>query len=243
MVSMVVYSEDSVEIKKMKKIIGDIIPIISEAKWNLRFCTTLDAFKSCMEKNSVSDLFIFDITGPDAMDELEMLRRTHKEAFLLIIANMDISPMSYMKPSIKATSLLLRPIEDEKMNKVLKEFLIDFIEKQEEHNPEHVFQIETKGEVQYIPYDKIYYFEARKRKLYLRTLSEEYAFVNTVDNLEQMLGEQFIRCHRSFIVNSRKIVSIALADNMIKLTNELVVPLSRGYRGNIKKTIGSRKQL
>ena len=241
MISMVVYNEDSEEIKKMRKIIGDIIPIISEDKWDLRFYTTFESFACYMEKSKGIDLLVFDITGIDAVSQLERVRHQQKEAVLLIIANMTISPMAYMKPSIKATSLLLRPIEDKKMNRVLKEFLVDFVEKQEEHNPEHVFQIETRGEVQYIPYDKIYYFEARKRKLYLRTVSEEYAFINTVDNLEQMLGEQFIRCHRSFIVNSRKIVSIALADNIIKLTNELVVPLSRGYRGNIKKSIGTRK--
>ncbi len=243
MISMVVYCEEDEEIKKIKKIIGDIIPLISEEKWDLRFYTTLEAFKRCMEKRNGIDLLIFDVTRRGAIDELARIRRTEKEAFLLIIANMAISPMTYMKPSIKATSLLLRPIEENHMNRVLKEFLVDFIERQEEHSGQHIFQIETKGEVQYIPYHKIYYFEARKRKLYLRTLSEEYAFANTVDNLQQTLGEQFIRCHRSFIVNSRKIVSIALADNMIKLTNELVVPLSRGYRGGIKQAIESRKPL
>ena len=240
---MVIYSEESEEIKRMKKIIGDIIPIISEQKWDLKYCMTLELLKNYIENKGESDLLIFDITAPGAIDELEMLRKIHKEAFLLIVSNMNISPMTYMKPSIKATSLLLRPTEDQEMKEVIKEFLLDFVEKQEGENPENVFQIENKGEIQYISYDKIYYFEARKRKLYLRTLTEEYTFTNTVDNLEQMLGEQFIRCHRSFIVNARKIVSIALADNTIKLTNELVVPFSRGYRGNIKKTIEARKQL
>ena len=81
----------------------------------------------------------------------------------------------------KATSLLLRPTEDQEMKEVIKEFLLDFVEKQEGENPENVFQIENKGEIQYIAYDNIYYFEARKRKLYLRTLTEEYTFTNTVD--------------------------------------------------------------
>ena len=161
----------------------------------------------------------------------------------MLLADTSISPMSYMKPSIKATSLLLRPSSDENMQEVLKEFLIDFVEKHEGNDPEHVFKIETKREVQYIPYDKIFYFEARKRKLYVRTLSEEYPFIDTVDHLEEILGEQFIRCHRSFIVNTRKIVGISLSDQLINLTNELAVPLSRGYKSNVNKIMLSRKSL
>lgn len=241
MVSMIVYSQQSNELRKIKEIVKKLIPLISEDKWNLQIAESMENLKTCIQKLSSCDILIFDITMPNALQELEKLRRTYKEAYLMVIASSEISPMSYMKPSIKAASLLLRPVSDDKMQEVLNEFLVDYIEKKEEEDPENVFSIETKGEVQYISYSKIYYFEARKRKLYLRTLTEEYPFVDTMDHLEQVLGEQFIRCHRSFIVNSRKIVGIALSDHIIRLTDELDVPLSRGYRSNIDKIIKSRK--
>ncbi len=242
MISMVIYSEDSAESIKMKTIIQDIIPVISEQKWNIKYCETLRGIESYLIVNKEISLLIFDITAPKAITMLEELRRKYEDTFLLIIANTDISPMVYMKPNIRATSLILRPTDQIEMQEVIKAFLIDFIEKHESADKKNIFKIESKGEVKYIPYESIYYFEARKRKIYLRTLTEEYIFTSTVDSLEQMLGEHFIRSHRSFIVNSRKIVSIVLSENIIKLTNDIIVPLSRGYKASVKQTIEARKE-
>lgn len=241
MISMVIYSEDSSENIKMKNIIENIIPIISEQKWNIKYCETLRSIERYLIVNKEISLLIFDITAPSAIGMLEQIRRKYIDTYLLIIANTDISPMMYMKPSIRATSLILRPIGLIEMQEVIKAFLIDFIEKYESEDKRHIFKIESKGEVKYIPYESIYYFEARKRKMYLRTLTEEYIFTSTVDSLEQLLGGQFIRCHRSFIVNTRKIVSIVLSENIIKLTNDVIVPLSRGYKSSVKETIEARK--
>ena len=240
---MVVYSEEHQELSKIKDMVRSMIPMISEQKWNLHLSGSMASLKACMENVKNSDLLVFDITKPEALYELEQIRQVCRDTFLLIIANTDLSPMSYMKPSIKASSLLLRPIKDIDMQKVLKEFLVDFIEEKEVSDSENIFKIETKGELQYIPYHEIYYVEARKRRLYLRTLNEEYMFIDTMDRLEQVLGEQFIRCHRSFIVNARKIVGIALSEHMITLTNEVMVPFSRGYRNNMDKIIALRKNL
>ena len=241
MISMVIYSEDSADNIKIKKIVEDVIPVISEQKWDIKYYETLRRVERYLLVNKEINLLIFDITAPKAIIMLEELRRRYEDTFLLIIADTNISPMMYMKPNIRATSLILRPIEQVEMKDVIKAFLIDFIEKHESEDKEHIFKIESKGEVKYIPYESIYYFEARKRKIYLRTLTEEYIFSSTVDSLEQMLGEQFIRCHRSFIVNSRKIVSIVLSENIIKLTNDIIVPLSRGYKSSVKQTIEARK--
>ena len=242
MISMVIYSEDRLESSKMKEIIEDSIPIISEQKWNIKYCDALRNVNGYFIGNREIDLLIFDITEPAAIESLEELRKRYGEACLLIIASIDISPMLYMKPSIRATSLLLRPIDISSMKDVIKTFLIDFIEKHESQDKEHIFKIESKGEVKYIPYENIYYFEARKRKLYIRTLTEEYTFNSTLENIEQIVGDQFIRCHRSFVVNSRKIVSIVLSDNIIKLANDIIVPLSRGYKSNVRQTIEARKR-
>lgn len=234
MISMVVYSKEKKELKKIKSKLENLVPVLSDEKWHFYWLSELEEFTKQVEKLNGGDLLIVDITHPGALEALEQFRKTYTKGFLMLIASTDISPMSYMKPSIKAASLLLRPIDEENMQDVLKEFLIDFINQREAIDLSHTFKIEAKGEVHYIPYNDIYYFEARKRKLYLRTLNEEYQFLDTVDNLEKNLGEQFIRCHRSFIVNVRKIISIALVDNIITLTHDLVVPLSRGYKSNIK---------
>lgn len=240
---MMIYSEVKEELQQIKQIVANIVPLISEEKWHF-YCTgSMEKVNTYLNEKKTCDLLVYDITKPDAIYQLEQLRRAYSDAFLLIIADTNISPMKYMKPSIKAASLLLRPILQEGIESVIREFLIDYVEQKDLKELDQAFKIETKGEVQYVSYNNIYYFEARKRKLYLRTVNEEYQFMDTVDHLEQILGSQFVRCHRSFIVNVRKIVSVTLSDNVINLTNELTVPLSRGFRSNVKNIMTMRKDV
>lgn len=238
MISMVIYSEKKEELNQIKEMLSDLIPRVSGEKWQLRFLTELGETLSVLHNHKEAHLLIFDITRAGAVTKLEEIRESFKNTFLLLVADMTISPMCYMKPSINGDSLLLRPMEEEHMRAVLRDFLVAFIESKEESDPKSVFKVETRGEIQYIPYHEIYYFEARKRKLYLRTIKEEYQFSGTMEHLQEILGQQFIRCHRSFIVNAHKIVGVTLSAHTVQLVNALSVPLSRGYRENLDKIIG-----
>ena len=57
---------------------------------------------------------------------------------------------------------------------------------------------------------------------------------STQDNLSEKLPEQFVRCHRGFIVNKHKIKKVALSQNLIFLTDGYDVPLSRSYKSVVK---------
>ncbi len=61
--------------------------------------------------------------------------------------------------------------------------------------------IENKGERQIIPYTNIMYLESRSKKIYVIVGNKEYSYYDTLDNLENKLGSEFIRCHRSYIVS------------------------------------------
>ena len=44
-----------------------------------------------------------------------------------------------------------------------------------------------------------------------------------------------MRCHRSFLVNTRKIQKIRMAENCLELYSGATVPLSRTYRQKIRE--------
>ena len=81
-----------------------------------------------------------------------------------------------------------------------------------------------------IEYDAISFFEARNKKIYLNTGIKEYGFYDTMEHLEKELGDPFIRCHRSFLVNRGKIEKTVLAKNMLTLKDGYEIPVSRTYR-------------
>lgn len=57
--------------------------------------------------------------------------------------------------------------------------------------------------------------------------------------MESKLGSGFLRCHRSFLVNERKIRSVNMPDMMVTLENGDRVPMSRSGRAALKNALKS----
>ena len=101
------------------------------------------------------------------------------------------------------------------------------------------YVVETREGKTFLPIQKITYFEARQKKIYIRVGAREYDTYDTIDRLAEKLPDQFMRCHRSFIVNRKMIDYIRLSENRIFLRDGSVIPLSRSYRFAFKSLRGS----
>lgn len=234
MVSLLTYDNNSRELEILRLLSKDLAAVLSEDYWNMEQAATLDKLQAILEGNPLMDLLMYDVTAEDAIGCLLEIRKYYKETQLMIIADMTISPMKYMKPGIMASSLLLRPWTKEQAREVMKEFFQAYIEKCSQTDDKNMFVVESKEGNLHIPYEQIYFFEAREKKIFICTGKEEYGFYHTIDKLAEELPEQFIRCHRGFIVNKYKIRKVALSQNIIYLTDNFDVPLSRSYKSVLK---------
>ena len=104
-----------------------------------------------------------------------------------------------------------------------------------QESDERTFLIENREGKTYIPMSQIYYFEAREKRIYVRLKREEYTFYDTMEHLAEELPEEFIRCHRSFIVSRSRIQKVMLSKNRIILEHNMEVPLSRSYKAALKE--------
>lgn len=233
MISMLIYDRINKELQKLNEIVRSQAAHLSDEYWNILLTETAKEAVACAGEISLLDTACMDITGEGGIACAEELRRRYREMLLLIIADTSISPMSYVRPGIMASSLLLRPFDDKEADRVIKEFLEAYLERFGADSGS--FVIESREGKLYIPYDKVYYFEAREKKLYIQTDREEYGFYGTIDRLEDELPPHFMRCHRSFIVNTRKIEKVMLSQNIIYLTEGRDVPLSRSYKAAVKE--------
>lgn len=234
MVSLLLYDKDRKELEALHTLSKDLVAVLSEEYWNIGEAVTPDTLQAFFEDNPLLDMMLYDITPKAAIDSLLKIRRSYKEMQLLVIADLSTSPMEYMKPGIMASSLLLRPWTKEKAKEVLGEFFQAYIEQHSMTESKSAYVIESKEGNLHIPYEQIYFFEAREKKIYVCTGKEEYGFYATIDKLVEELPEQFIRCHRGFIINKYKIRKVALSQNMVYLADNLDVPLSRSYKSLLK---------
>lgn len=218
----------------LRSIGRDIAAAMDLPEWQTKLLLSLRAFMECLSANEEADIFCMDVTPEGAIGAAEDIRRMHEASPILILAGMDISPMLYLRPSIRASSLLLKPFTPQQAEMVLRE-LMQEIRRSGGEGETGNYVIETKQEKILIPYNDINFFEARDRKIYLCTKVRRIPFYSTLEQLGGELPEQFIRCHKGFIVNSRQIESIDFTQNTIHLRDGFQIPVSRSYKSAIRE--------
>lgn len=193
---------------------------------------TSDDVEKFLKNEQQADIICVDITVLQGIAQAEMLRAKYPKAAIILLADMSISPISYMKPTILAAGLLLKPLNQTMVQQVVKEIFQCFLQ---ENVEEEVLIVETRDEKQRIPYSQILYFEARSKKIYVCTKDYEYGFYDTMDHLEELYTEKFVRCHRSFMVNRKMVEQVKLSQNYVMLNGGIEIPLSRSYKSQMKE--------
>ena len=128
-------------------------------------------------------------------------------------------------------------METEQNKKAMLQILLSMSELTEE---EKVLCIRTRQKAQYIPYDKIYYIEARDKKLYARTEYQEIGFGGTLMQLQKQLEDSFVRCHKGYLVNKSKILAIDWANHLGQLGSEIVLPISRNCQSKLREVYDAK---
>ena len=86
-----------------------------------------------------------------------------------------------------------------------------------------------------IPYSEIIYIESLNKKIYIYSILKRISCYNSLQALETELGEMFIRCHKSYIVNKAKIKNIFFSEMIIEMTDGSRISMSRTYKSEIKR--------
>ena len=111
----------------------------------------------------------------------------------------------------------------------------------EDEDDGSVFPVKSGAETRLLRTCDIYFFEAQGRKVALRTKAQEISFYSSFEQLMSQLPEWFLRCHRGYIVNTKKMNSVNFAESSILLSDGSSVPFSRSYRDAAKAALDKLK--
>lgn len=232
------YCENKESLSLIEKGLNDAIAMKTEDNWNIVSENNLNKYVCFFESSKEAvDISCFDVTAKNAADTLQEIRKKDKEAMLVVISNDSVSPLVYMKPSIMPSSLLLEPLTPDSVLKCMGDLLNAYYSNSYDKKNDGKYCIETKDEKVYVPFNKIIYFEAREKKIFLNTKYEEIGFYSTLDAISLSLPANFVRCHRGFIVNLHYITKIVPSQNIIYCGDDLVIPLSRGCKNDVLNSL------
>ena len=204
-------------------------------------------------KNKVPSIIFLDINMP-GINGVEVASKI-KSSGSLIIFSTAYDQYALKAFEVEAFDYLLKPYDKKRFTDVLHrakstverfqqaEFSEKFVELYKEYNQyiePHLteFVVKEKGIEQIIHVDKILYVEASTIYAVLHLNHRKVLYRAALNLLEQQLPSNFIRVHRSYIINTNFIKSSKYLNNstyMITMENEDVIISSRKYKEVLSK--------
>ena len=202
-----------------------------------------DAIKAIDELNP--DLIFLDVQMPkiSGFEMLEILENPPQVIFTTAFNEFAVKAFE-----VNAIDYLLKPISKERFKSALEKVNSKSSDQSQPVNPDITLQeeltrivIKNNNEIIILPLDRITHLEAYDDYVKIHTKDKSFLKKKTMNFYEENLdGKQFVRVHRSFIINVNyltKIESFEKNKFIAKLGEELQIPISRTSYPNLKEML------
>lgn len=96
--------------------------------------------------------------------------------------------------------------------------------------------LKSGGKVYRIRLSDVCMVQAVDKMVEFHTLKQTISIYGSMDSVEQMLSDGFIRCHRSYFVNRDRIQFIDFREMTIHLMDGSLIPLARSFKDCMQKS-------
>ena len=230
MIHMLIVDGQADELWLIQREAHEQAALLTDERWEIH--GTLHLEMQEIREKEVLDIAYLDVTDARGLEAAMAVRKWWKNVYMVLIVSEKLSPVQYLRPSIMAASVLLRPVEQMQAAESIREAIHWLPGKVDD---EDVFVFADRDGKLRIPYGQILYFEARAKKIYIALQNEEYGFYDSMDHLVQNLPDYFFRCHRSYIVNMHHLRRYQASQALCILTDDVEIPVSRSYRPLMKE--------
>ena len=181
----------------------------------------------------------FDECDEPVLHVARTVRQSGEMTFILIVNDKgrDLTPL--FRPKIRPGGVLFRPVQNTQIRDILEE-IADELDRLTQNESDDMFVFKAEGAMRRVQFRDILFFEASVKKVLIHTKGQEIGYYDSIENLTSSLPPYFIRCHRSFIVNTRMVKELRMADMELGLAGGEMVPISRSYRNAVKQAVAGQ---
>lgn len=189
-------------------------------------------------KEHKPDIIFLDIQMPK-LNGFEMLELIDEKPFVVLVTAYDEFAVQAFE--LNALDYLLKPVEKERFDRTVKRFMAEYIfsstpgmhSSDQSHKITRIV-IKEREKVIIIPLEKILFFEAQDDYVMIYTREGKHLRKQTMKYFEETLDDDnFIRIHRSYIININHISGVELFEKELYhavMNNGKKLPVSRqGY--------------
>lgn len=195
------------------------------------------------------DLIFLDIQMPK-ISGFEMLELVEEK--LAVIFTTAFDEFAIKAFEVNAVDYLLKPIDKTRFDTAIEKLPLRFSRKNEteevlnavalSHAQNNRVVVKQDGVIKIIPVDQINYLEAADDYVKINTLNGVFYKNKTMSFFEQTLNNlQFIRIHRSYIINLAQVTKIELKEKdsyIVLLKSDIWLPVSKTGYTKLKIALG-----
>lgn len=216
--------------------------IITQLCHNLPNLDILETFPNAMQaikylNQNAIDLIFLDIHMPDftGFDFIQTLKNPPK--IILTTSDPKFAIQAFEYDCI--VDYLVKPIAQERFNKAISKAEAKTIKTPQTENTEtvsdHHLYVNIDRRLIKIEIPSIYLVEAKGDYIQVKTENKNYTVHSTLKKIEEKLPDSlFLKIHRSYIINIKKIIDIE--DNSVLIKKD-VIPVSRSNRPELMKRL------
>ena len=179
------------------------------------------------------DVFILDIQLKSSMSGLDLaqkIRQSNKDCYIIFTTgHLEYSLLAY---KLKTFDYIAKPITIERLEETVLR-LVDDINGQ----PKKYIKIDNKNTL--VDESEILYIKREGMKLIYHTVAKNYEAYSSFAKMEPLLPDNFLRCHKSFVVNVNKIVHVEPVSNVIYFNDDSTCEIGPKYKKEILEVLNN----
>lgn len=233
MLNFVVCDDNTVILNKISKMLESIfIKHSLDANIVLKSNSANDVI-SFIKRNKV-DVLLLDINLKGQISGLniaEELRKTNKSTYIIFTTgHLEYVMLAY---KFKTFDYLPKPITIEKLEETILRLFNDI------EYSSHKKYIKIGNNQTIICENDIEYIKRDGMKIVFHTNKKDYETYSSFKKIQLNLPQNFVRCHKSFIVNINKISNIETSSNTISFENNSHCLIGPKYKNNFMEVLNN----
>lgn len=231
MFSILILEDDLIQSDTIKKLLS-----ARHTSWNIY---TAKSYKEAEEllKSVKFGLFLLDIelskkeNEPDGIDFGRKIRNMqgYKHIPVIFITGMADKVLSALQ-EIHCASYLVKPFSPKQLAEA-----VEYATETEDESSEELLLKDSSGVYQRVLPGSILYLEACGKNILIHTETYMVTIANySVNKIQEMLPDYFIRCHRKYIINGKKLASYDKSTQMIHIGRSSI-PVGRKHKDELER--------
>lgn len=186
----------------------------------------VDSLLQYVDTNKIDVLFL-DInlkSNKTGLEVAEMIRKKNKDIYLIFTTgHLEYAMLAY---KFKTFDYIAKPFTTERLEDTVVRLFEDI-----QGLPTKYLKIDNKNTI--IDENEIEYIKRDGMKVVFHTSFNDYDAYSSFNKLQDSLPNNFIRCHKSFVVNINKIKNVDFVENRVYFENNSFCEIGPKYKKSL----------